>query len=203
MNKLTTDKFTSWTKRIRKSDHEAFAELYRATNEALLRYAWQLTHTEDAARDIVQEAYLKLWSVRNTLDPKRSLKSLLYTIVHNRAINYRRDRRQLVMISAADGMDWEPAHNSTEEQFELNLLNEQVHNWVEEMPPRRREAFLLSRMHDLSHQEIAEIMQLSPGTVNKHIVLGLNDLRNRLDPRKTRQKSRTERLIPDPVDHLW
>ena len=52
--------------------------------------------------------------------------------------------------------------------------------WIDELPPRRREAFRLSRFDGLSHDEIARVMALTPKTVNNHIVLALQTLRERL-----------------------
>ena len=66
-------------------------------------------------------------------------------------------------------------------QFEASQLKAYLNQWIEELPERRREAFMLSRHHDLSHREISEIMGLSERTVNTHIFLALKHLRKRLD----------------------
>ena len=60
------------------------------------------------------------------------------------------------------------------------MLDERLRMFIEQMPDRRREAFMLSRYEGLSHEEIAQVMKLTPRTVNTHIVLALKDLRNRL-----------------------
>ena len=52
--------------------------------------------------------------------------------------------------------------------------------WIAALPPRQREAFCLSRYEGLSHDEIAAVMDLAPKTVNNHIVLALQTLRQRL-----------------------
>lgn len=52
--------------------------------------------------------------------------------------------------------------------------------WIYDLPERQREAFLLSREQDLSHEEIAEVMDVSPNTVNNHIVKAMRALRDRL-----------------------
>ena len=63
----------------------------------------------------------------------------------------------------------------------VNQLEQLLLDWIEEMPDRRREAFCLSRFDGLSHEEIAEAMDLAPKTVNNHIVLALQYLRKRLN----------------------
>ena len=86
----TDDSFIRWSERLQSSDQRAFSELFEAMHVALLRYAWRFTGDQEAARDIVQDAFLKLWLIRTDVDPKRSLKALLYTMVRNLALNHKR-----------------------------------------------------------------------------------------------------------------
>ena len=86
----TDDSFIRWSERLQSSDQRAFSELFEAMHVALLRYAWRFTSDQEAARDIVQDAFLKLWQIRAKVDPKRSLKALLYTMVRNLALNHKR-----------------------------------------------------------------------------------------------------------------
>ena len=67
-----------------------------------------------------------------------------------------------------------------EETLDAGLLRSLLERWIAEMPDRQREALTLRRQKDLSHDEIAEIMDVSPNTVNKHIVRAMRTLRERL-----------------------
>ncbi len=146
----------------------------------LLRYALRLTRGEEAAYDIVQEAFVKLWDVRETLDPERSMKALLYRIVRNLSLNYQRMKRRQAMEQAALPVP-DPASAPTPEQaFDAEVLGTHLRQWIETLPPRRREAFQLSRFEGLSHEEIAHVMELAPRTVTNHIMLALQHLRGRL-----------------------
>ncbi len=60
------------------------------------------------------------------------------------------------------------------------MLGTRIHQWISELPPRQREAFQLSRYEGLSHQEIAQVMDLTSRTVSNHIMLALVYLRKRL-----------------------
>ena len=146
----------------------------------LLRYALRLTRGEEVAYDIVQEAFVKLWQVRETLDPERSMKALLYRIVRNLSLNYQRMKRRQAMEQAALPVP-DPASAPTAEQaFDAEVLGAHLGQWIETLPPRRREAFQLSRFEGLSHEEIAHVMELAPRTVTNHIMLALQHLRKRL-----------------------
>ena len=60
------------------------------------------------------------------------------------------------------------------------MLGARIHQWISDLPPRRREAFQLSRYEGLSHEEIAQVMNLTSRTVSNHIMLALVYLRKRL-----------------------
>lgn len=174
-------RFIDWSRRIRQSDTSAYRALFEAVHVDLLRFAWRFTLDREAARDVVQEVFLKLWQVRETLDAKKSLRAFLYTMVRNRSLNYRRSVRDEVRSIDADPL-WEPEDQDDHEaETNAEMLERQIHVWIEELPERRREAFVLSRFHGLSHDEIADMMGLTPRTVNTHIVLALKDLRGKLE----------------------
>lgn len=174
-------RFVDWSRRIRLSDPAAYRALFDALNADLIRFAWRFTFDEESARDVVQDVFLKVWQVRETLDENRSLRALLYTMVRNRALNHRRSRREEEHAPDATGV-WEPeGETDLAGETEAGLLEKRIKGWIDQLPDRRREAFVLSRYHGMSHEEIASLMGLTPRTVNTHIVLALKDLRSKLE----------------------
>ena len=173
--------FADWTRRLRASDEKALDEVMHQMHPVLLRYAIQMVHDSDAAYDILQEAFIALWKARNTLDAEKSLKALLYRIVYTRSLNYKRmkQREKDAHSAMADMLDTEPV--SPTQDLDATQLGELMHRWIAELPPRRQEAFRLSRFEGLSHQEIATVMNLSAQTVTKHIMLALQFLREQLN----------------------
>ncbi len=172
------DSFIRWSERLQSSDQRAYSELFEAMHVVLLRYAWRFTGDQEAARDIVQDAFLKLWQIRAEVDPQRSLKALLYTMVRNLVLNYKRAAQHTSgVFPEHDLLDRAPA---ADQQLEASILGDRLRLYIDQMPERRREAFMLSRFEGLSHEEIAQVMHLTPRTVNTHIVLALKDLRKRL-----------------------
>jgi len=174
------DSFARLSRRVRESDHAAFSELFEATHVGLLRYAWRLLGEEESARDVVQTAFIRLWKGRSSLDPEKSVRALLYATVRNLAFNQIRDeQRRRALLAEAYGTE---QHYAPEQDHEIDseALSVRIGEWIAEMPPRRREAFVLSRFDQLSHHEIARVMNLTPNTVNSHIMLALKHLRERL-----------------------
>lgn len=173
-----SDRLSRLSKRLAESDRKAFQQLFEEVNVILIRFCWRYTKDEDNSRDIVQDVFVKVWEKRATLDPDKSLLSLMYTMVRNRALNLARDSHY------SDGVDADEvateSSESPDERVNFDMLEEHVRQWIDSLPPRRRQAFKLSRFEGLTHAEIAGIMNLTPRTVNTHVMLALRDLRTKL-----------------------
>lgn len=180
MRAISDEQFTAWARGLQQSDRAAFSALFEATYDGLFGFARYIVRDPGAAHDVMQDVYMKLWRVRETIDPGRSLKSLMYQMVRNYALNHERQKKARSAQSIDDSLR-EPASSSDiERDVEVQALSERIEDWIAQLPERRREAFVLSRYEGLSHEEIAQVMSLTPRTVNNHIVLALQDLRARL-----------------------
>ncbi len=176
----TDEQFERWCRRIKTSDREAFEATFEALHTPLARYALQITGCEDTARDIVQYAFTSLWDMRESLDPEESLEALLFRMVRNRAYNTKRNRRTRDRKHAQLKRNTDPVQPDAGAQLDADRLDEILRTGIEELPDRQREALTLSRFQDLSHEAIAEVMDISPRTVNNHIVAALKKLRRRV-----------------------
>ncbi len=180
MKTLTNEQFSTWSRGLQRSNQKAYTEVFEATYDTLYRYAWYFLHDDNAAYDVLQDVFLKLWQVRERVDPEKSLKALLYQMVRNTALNHMRHAKRHA-AETLDDAPYEPAVlPEADNDLDHQVLESHMRHWIEELPSRRREAFMLSRYQGLSHVEIADIMDLAPKTVNNHIVLALQHLRSRL-----------------------
>jgi RNA polymerase sigma-70 factor (family 1) len=174
------EQFSEWSRRLQASDQQACSELFEALHRPLLRYAIQLLKDEDAAYDVVQDTFVKIWTVRAGLKPDKSLKAYMYTIVRNRSLNHLRQRETHESTIAAMHSPEIVEQPGADEVLDAENLGARIREWISELPPKRREAFQLSRFDGLSHEEIAEVMNVAPRTVTNHIMLALQHLRDRL-----------------------
>lgn len=148
----------------------------------LVRFAATYTKDKDLACSIVQDSFVKLWKIRETLDPGKSLRAYLYQVVRNRALNQLRDtRKEVVGLELVDLQDYGSEDESAYSDGDNSDLSEHMDQWIDQLPERQREAFELSRFDGLDHNEIAQVMQVSARTVNNHIVAALKHLRSRYD----------------------
>ena len=171
-------KIAQWAQRIKASDEAAFSRLFHLLHPRLVKFSWRYTQNKTSAKDIVQESFVKLWKKRSAIDPKQSLQSYLYQIVRNRSLNYLRDNNtDDVAINdlpdnALQSTDYVPSMVSTDNKLGATMLR-----LIDELPGRQREAIRLSRFEGLDHDEIAYVMDISPRTVNNHIVQALKTLK--------------------------
>ncbi|HMB94300.1 MAG TPA: RNA polymerase sigma-70 factor [Rhodothermales bacterium] len=178
MSQPQPEQLAAWTQRLQAADLEAFAALFTTLYPDLLRYARQRTARDGPSEDAVQEAFLRLWERRASLDPSRSIKAFLYVTVRNFCLNHQRNtttRSTLLTTMPSRTNPSDPA-----DQLDTDQMQHRIRTWIQELPERRREAFELSRFAGLSYQEIAHVMNLSTKTVEKHITGALRHLRTRL-----------------------
>jgi len=155
-----------------------YKEFFQTTYPDLVRYAQTIVRDAAVAEDLVQEGFLRLWVQRNKLNLSRSPKTFLYVIVRNLAHEHERTQSRHRRLLSTNVDAWR--HHNPEATTEAERLEAHLRAWITELPNRQREAFILSRSHGLSYEEIADVMQISTKTVDNHIWLALQHLRRRL-----------------------
>ncbi|MDX1420362.1 MAG: sigma-70 family RNA polymerase sigma factor [Rubricoccaceae bacterium] len=169
----------SLCRRLRASDREAFAEVFRRHRDGLLRYVHTFVHDDAQTHDLVQDVFEGLWALRDRLDPAQSLPALLFRMARNRSLRHLRDAR--LHARKHTEMDPPPPPPLPGNALDADTLAHRFSAWIADLPPQQREALTLSRFHALSHREVAETMGISPRTVNNHIVRALKRLKRHLD----------------------
>lgn len=166
--------------RLRADDSDALRALMGSHWEPLVGFAHRILAGAGDPEDMVQTAFVRLWTRRRELSETGSLKSLLYTIVRNACLDeLRKDRRR---EKARKGADPQRPPRTPYEDVQGAELQRLAAAAVSRLPERRREVFRLAREEGLSYVEIAEVMGLSTQTVANHMSLAMADLRTALRP---------------------
>lgn len=184
---IKSDQISLLFQLIADSDEKAFNRLFRAGFAPLVLFAHRYMRDKSTAHDIVQEAFIKLWQQRARLHDVQAPRSYLYRIVRNLCLNYLRDNaREQPADVYEEGTEFsraqhESPRNTAQEQIDdeerQRRQMELLHEWVNGLPERQREAFELSRFEGLDHDEIAAVMGVSAKTVNNHITGALQNIR--------------------------
>ncbi|HET8752854.1 MAG TPA: RNA polymerase sigma-70 factor [Salinimicrobium sp.] len=170
-----------WIEDIREGNREAFKYAFNFFYANLCSYTTNLTIDPDLAEDIVQGIFISLWNNRQKTIISTSLKSYLYKSCYNRYIDiYRQNKRT---IKKLEEFRYAKLIELEEENAVIqNKKIEDLNNAIQELPPRCKEIFLLSKYEGLKYQEIADKLQISIKTVENQIGFAYAKLRNILNP---------------------
>ncbi len=185
----THDPWPDWTRRLAASDQSALQAVFDELHDGLVLFARRMLGDHTAALDAVQVAFIRLWEHRAELDATRSVRAWLFRTVRNLALTSLRDARN--QARHLDGWDEAPVWRAPDPDVLLqeSELGQRLARWLAELPERQREAIVLSRFDGLSHEEVAAVMQISPRTVNNHIVRGVQALRERFDAERMSEQA--------------
>ena len=146
----------------------------------MLLFAIHYVKEEEAAKEIVQEAFINLWEKRESIDPEREVKSYLSSSVRNRCLNYLRDNKRFNgTLLSLGGLLPLPASEEYN-QIEFRELSGQIHRAIEELPEKCREIFRLNRFEQMKYQQIADYLNISIKTVETQMSKALAHLRSRI-----------------------
>lgn len=179
--KTTSDSADDGAGRAGAASHEQQIErLFRAHNQALVRFIAGRLHSEQEAREVVQEAYVRLLKLDEP-DAVSYLRAYLFRIASNLAkdrLKQRERRGELRSLVFFEPPEPTPSpENALSAREELEV----VRAAIEELPPKCRMAFLLHRIHDTSIDETAARMQLSVRMVRLYVARALAHCKDRLE----------------------
>ena len=167
--------------RLIEGDEDAFCELYAAYKNRLIYFAMRFLKSREYAEDIFQDASAVVWQGRRFINPDASFSAYLYTIVRNRILNQLRDLsnqdklREQILSQAVNYT------NETKDEIIANDLRQFISRALQQLTPRQREIFQMSRERQMSHREIAEVLGISVNTVQESISISLRTLRTYLE----------------------
>lgn len=164
-------------RRIKDGDRAAFETFFRRHHAALFRYLKRRGCPDDVAEDIIQNAFVYIWQRRDQINPNKSLRGYLFTIGYSRMLNHIRDTRK---FDVEVDPDEQAASAAPDAETEYALLQEQLQAAIGELPERRRAVFELCFMEDLTYREAADVLGIARKTVENHMRLALQDIREAL-----------------------
>ena len=185
---------------IQRGDEHAFSLFFNEHYSSVYRYLIKYGIRHEVAQDIVQQSFIYLWDHRSRINPDKSLKAYLYAAAHSRVLNSIRDNKELPS-SDKDYLFKHPnlgAENNSsnlqdaESSLFINTVNEEeekkqeiekrllIEEAIRALAPKRQQAFRLCYLEQFTHEETAQIMNITKKTVEHHMGLALAELREKL-----------------------
>lgn len=155
-------------------DELAFVELYSRYKGGLYNYLLRLLNDRSSAEDILQEVFVAVWKGSGRFRAHSSVKTWVFRIAHNQAISWRRKQKTVIEhkeeISRA-GLDADP-----ENDLLKSWKTDQLREALSKLSPTHRAVVELSFVHDLTYNEIAQIMDCPVGTIKSRMSYALRHL---------------------------
>lgn len=166
----------SYIKALCKGDQKAFEILFLQYQPKLVFFLYGFIKDNEQARDMAQDVFLSIWNNREKLTEVKSFKAYVYKMAKNAVCNYY-DHIIVNDKFVAEQLTHSSDSESTEEIIFANQLQDMIDITVSQMPPQRKQIYMMSRIEGMSNTEIAERLNINKRTVENHLTAALADIR--------------------------
>jgi RNA polymerase sigma-70 factor (ECF subfamily) len=160
-----------------RGEREAFDELVERYQRDIYRLCFRYVGNPEDAADMAQETFIRAYKAIGRFRGQSAFSTWLYRIAVNTCLNFRSARRPAPAELPAELPDREA---STLVRIEEEERARDLRRAVSGLPDRQRATLILKVFHELTHQEVAEILGSSVGTVKANLFHALANLRKRL-----------------------
>lgn len=163
-------------------DQEAFRFVFNFFYKKLYGFVYKITKSDYSTQEIIQEVFIKLWSIRASIEMSESFDAFVYTITRNLTYNFLRDasKKESLKKELWEAIKMEQYH--TENIFQSKEYEEIIDDIVSHLPKKKRIIYVLSRQQGKSNQEIADLLGISKKTVKNHLWKTLQLIKIQLEP---------------------
>lgn len=161
---------------LRNGNQEAFKTIYLHYYNSVKNFLYSLLQSKDESEEMTQDVFMMLWEKRETIDPSKNIKSLVYTIARNAAMNFF-DHQKVIDRFSRTVLPDELDNNTSEEILiaqETELIIKLV---IANMPEKRRTVFEMSYYKNMDNETIASTMGISKFNVANHLAHARRDIK--------------------------
>ena len=191
----------SLQQQIADGNQQAFSSLFRLLYPRLLSFALQYVHIKETAEEITNDVFVKLWNRKEHLDEVNNLSTYLFVSVKNLSLNYLKRYSHLhVAVENNEGDANLVNLDDPEHQLEWKEMSFQLTQAIDSLPDQCRAVFKLIKEDGFRYKEVAEILGISPRTVETQLFRAMKKLQNLIHT--TNSTARRNRKIPPSVSTL-
>lgn len=155
---------------VAQGDENAFSQLFLHWHQLLAGYIYRITESKELTEEIVQDVFLKIWMIRETLAEINEFKHFLLVVSRNQAFDVLKRQLKEKKLKQIWKKENKPESFLSGDDAEI-LHDSIIDQAIDSLPPRRKEVYLLSRHHRLTYYEIAERLSISRESVKTHLKL--------------------------------
>lgn len=157
-------------RKLKDGDHNAFEHVYNIYVDKLYYFILKLLKSPEMAEELVQEIFIRIWLLRDTLNTELSFDAFLFKIARNLSINLIKKTAYQHRVKDEIRVRSTSYSNSTESTVEYNETSKHLEEVLKKLPPKRQQIYRMSRMEGLDHNTIANNLNISKNTVKVQMV---------------------------------
>ena len=166
-----------------RDDHKSFGELFNIFYESLLNFCIHYIKDKEAAEEVVSNVFLKVWIKRKELHHIQNIETYLFISVKNQSLNYiKQFSNYRVVYLEETGIHQLLNAHDPEKELERRELIFKMNQAIDTLPQQCKMVFTLIKEEELKYKEVAEILGISPRTVETQLVRALQKLDKILSP---------------------
>jgi len=146
-----------------------FTDIFKKHEYKLHTLVLHLTKSDQYAKDVIQDVFVKLWMQRNNLHTVNNIEAWLYKLTENRIIDFLRKTAAERRLRDALWVNLKHAVNETEERISLKEYNLIIDKAINQLSPQRKRIYRLCKEDGFNYQEIAHHLNISKHTVKNHL----------------------------------
>jgi RNA polymerase sigma-70 factor (ECF subfamily) len=158
-------------------DDKAFESLFYLLNTPLIKFSMMYIHQKEVAEEIVSDVFVKCWMNRKSLGEVCNMDTYLFVAVRNQSLNHLKKYSQVHLIRIEDTNETKFTRSfSPQEALEKKELLFRMEQSIEALPRQCRIIFRLIKEDGLKYKEVAEILNISPRTVQTQLFRAMKKL---------------------------
>lgn len=190
MKAVKPDLVSLWSKVCLEDDEPSFEQLYRFLYSRLLKFALYYVGNRQAAEDLVAEVFVKSWENRASSTHILNLESYFFTSVKNQSLKYLAKNKSGKVVDVADfDDDLSITHQSPQQIMETKELHRQLDLAINGLAPQAAMVFRMIKEGGMKYKEVADLLNISPRTVQTQLFRAIAKLRIVLSPLKEQDKN--------------
>lgn len=162
-------------------NEKAFSELFNMFYNDVYAYSLSMLKNEVLAEEIVQDVFLNIWLHRDRLNPDLSFKSYVFTITRNLTFNLISKVANSHKLKEEVFYTSQKSYNPIEDSLAEADYDAIKNKAIEQLPPKRRVIFEMSRNEEMSYEEISKELNISVSTVKGQMSKALAEIRTFLE----------------------
>ena len=162
---------------IGKNNQRAFKDLYCLFFARLFNFAILYVHKKEIAEELVNDVMVKVWNKRQTITDIQNFETYLFVAIRNHSLNYLSTYSSYHIAIEPEGTQAKVINlNDPQKELEWKEISFQLDKTIDNLPDQCRTVFKLIREDGLRYKQVAEILNISPRTVETQLFRAIKKL---------------------------